>query len=194
MSMMSGGQLKTWGPGPGSGLGGDQGRYWGKPCSPRAGVSRKRQGGSRKAGRELDRRRAGGLRAWGGSGPASSAGGWGWGDGGAVGRQGRRPQMRGSLSEPGRGAWHGEGCRGCEAEAAHSGCSCSSGAQAGPRGELPREEATSRSSSRADVTLPHFTGRPWALSLLPPTSSSADLNSSVSPVRDLSRPSWATIL
>ena len=55
VGMMSGGQLKTWGPGPGSGLGGNQGRYWGKPCSPRAGVSRKRSEVGQEGGRGTGR-------------------------------------------------------------------------------------------------------------------------------------------
>lgn len=60
VGMMSGGQLKTWGPGPGSGLGGDQGGVLGKPCSSRAGSEQEEVRGWGKAGRrggELDRRR-----------------------------------------------------------------------------------------------------------------------------------------
>lgn len=48
---VSGGQLKTWGPGPGSGLGGDQRRYWWKPCSLRPGVSRRRTEVGQEGGR-----------------------------------------------------------------------------------------------------------------------------------------------
>lgn len=63
-------------------------------------------------------------------------------DGGAAGRQEERPQMRGSMSEPGRAPGMGRGCRGCR-QRLHTPGAAEPLEQAGPRGEL-KEEATSR--------------------------------------------------